>query len=583
MLRSLLLLLLVLCVRASAGEHWIRVRTPHFEMYTTNSERQAEAAIEQFERVRYFFLQSSASRSVSDAPVRIIAFRSEKEYKPYRLNGGAFAYYLRSRKIDYIVMQDISPEHYQTATHEYTHLIVEHLGFKLPLWLNEGLADLYSSLESRGDQAIVGRPLTGRMEVLRTDPWLDPNTLLAVKEDSPYYNQTEKMSIFYAESWALTHMLALGTPYHADFPRFLSETVAGRPTAECFEKIYHKSPTEVFRDLQNYVRQSSVRGAVYNVKLKAAELDPQVSEVADVDVQLALEDLLSARPGTVDEAFRRLAELAREHPDDADIEESLGYLAWRRGDKAKTRECFGQAFKSGSQNGEMLWQYAGLMQEAQIAPEQIVPVLTRASELKPENREVWFNLGMLQMQLKHWAAATSAFSHVKSVPDERAFVFFSAVAFCQLQMNDLNAARTNARMAKQYAKTPEQTARAAQMLTYLDTADGRAAGTSSTYSSSVNATAAGPPMREARSDLRHVKGVAKALACSSKIPQLHVMVDGREMVFELADPQGILVHSSKGGVVEFRCGAQKPIPLEVFYVPETGNGNLDGAAQELVF
>ena len=55
------------------------------------------------------------------------------------------------------------------------------------------------------------------------------------------------------------------------------------------------------------------------------------------------------------------------------------------------------------------------------------------------------------------------------------------------------------------------------------------------------------------------------------------------MVFELADPQGILVHSRKGGVVEFRCGAQKPIPLEVFYVPETGNGNLDGAAQELVF
>ncbi len=139
-----------------AAEHWIRLTTPHFEMYTTNSEKQGVAALQVFEEVRYFFLQNSKSKTGPDTPVRIIAFRSEKEYKPYRPNEGAVAYYLRSRKVDYIVMQDISPEHHQTAVHEYTHLIVEHLGLKLPLWLNEGLADLYSSLEPKGEGALVG-------------------------------------------------------------------------------------------------------------------------------------------------------------------------------------------------------------------------------------------------------------------------------------------------------------------------------------------------------------------------------------------------------------------------------------------
>lgn len=92
----------------SGAEHWIRVSTPDFEMYTTNGEKQATGALKVFEQVRYFFLQNSRTKSVPQTPVRIIAFHSEKEYKPYRLNEGAFAYYLRSRKVDYIVMQDTS-------------------------------------------------------------------------------------------------------------------------------------------------------------------------------------------------------------------------------------------------------------------------------------------------------------------------------------------------------------------------------------------------------------------------------------------------------------------------------------------
>jgi hypothetical protein len=193
-----------------AAEHWIRLTTPHFEMYTTNGEKQGTAALSVFEQVRYFFLQNSKSKTASGTPVRIIAFRSEKEYRPYRLNEGAFAYYLRSRKVDYIVMQDISPEHHQVALHEYTHLVIEHLGLQFPIWFNEGLADLYSSLEPKGDQALLGRPLEGRLIILMTQSWLNLNALFAVGPDSPYDNERDKMSIFYAQSWALTHMLALG-------------------------------------------------------------------------------------------------------------------------------------------------------------------------------------------------------------------------------------------------------------------------------------------------------------------------------------------------------------------------------------
>src|ERR1022692_3634357 len=120
----------------AAAEEWIKLVTPHFELLTTAGEKKGREAILYFEQVRNFFEQALPSRHVPDFPVRIVAFRSEKQYHPYRFNEAAFAYYVRTRARDYIVMEDIAPEHYRLAVHEYTHSIIEHSGLKLPVWMN---------------------------------------------------------------------------------------------------------------------------------------------------------------------------------------------------------------------------------------------------------------------------------------------------------------------------------------------------------------------------------------------------------------------------------------------------------------
>src|SRR3984885_12155160 len=95
-----------------AAEQWIKLQTPHFELYTTAGEKKGREAILYFEQVRSFFLQSSPSKRAPEFPVRIVAFRSEGQYKPYRMSESAYAYYTQSRNRDYIVMQDISSENY---------------------------------------------------------------------------------------------------------------------------------------------------------------------------------------------------------------------------------------------------------------------------------------------------------------------------------------------------------------------------------------------------------------------------------------------------------------------------------------
>lgn len=584
-----------------AAEHWIRVTTPHFEMYTTNGEKQATAALEVFEQVRYFFLQNSKSKTVPGTPVRIIAFRSEKEYTPYRFNEGAFAYYLRSRKVDYIVMQDISAEHYQTALHEYTHLVVEHLGLKFPLWFNEGLADLYSSLEPKGDQAVVGRPLEGRLMILLTQPWLPLNALFAVGQDSPYYNERDKMSIFYAESWALTHMLALGKGYSPDFSKLIAALASGRSTADCFQSLYGKSLAQITNDLRAYTHQSTVRGAVFDVKLSKPDLEPAVSEASEFNVDLALSDLLASRTKTSAEAAERLSRLANEHPESAEVQESLGYLAWEQGNTAKARESFKLAFEKGSKNPEMLYHYSELLGESGASARQMLPVLQRAVAIKPDYWDAWFALGITAVNDRQWGVGLSALSQIKTVTPEHAYALFSAIAYCDFQLRALKPARAMAEKAKQYAKSPDEESQVANLLRSMDALEKGSVEPAAVVSPPALVAQTPPadkpsvpqnvnhdlprdvPSVHWAGDLQHVEAVAKSFECDSQTPRLHVLVNSKEMVFELDDPKGVVVRNGNNASFMMHCGPQKPFKVGIFYIPSSSPTAVDGIIRELVF
>ncbi len=460
--------LLTPALHLQAAEHWIRVSTSHFEMYTSNSEKQAVNALQTFEEVRSFFLQASHSKAAQEQPVRIIAFNSEKEYKPYRLNAGAFAYYLRSRERDYIVMQDISPDHYGTAVHEYTHLVVEHQHLQLPIWLNEGLADVYSSLEPHGKQAMVGRPLPGRFYVLQSEPWMDWNTLFAVDQRSPYYNESNKMSIFYAQSWALTHMLLLDDRYRIDFPRFFAAVSGGTPGATAFQSVYGKSVKQVDKDLRAYLRQSSVHVSLFDVNLQKSDLDPQVTDLSDLQLRLALGDLLAGNQSTMGEAQNRLSQLDKEYPGNADVEESLGYLAWQEGKLADAQAYFARSIQNHANDAHMIYQYAGMRSSAGAAPAELMPLLEQVIALEPDNNDARLFLGVTATSNRQFGFALSTLSEIKTIKPDQAYEYFSALAFCDMNLKNPVAAKNNAQKALSYATSVTEKDQANKLLRYLE-------------------------------------------------------------------------------------------------------------------
>lgn len=163
-----------------AEPRWIRMKSDHFEMYTTASEGDARSTLRYFEQVHGFFVQLLGEEKGKQLPVSIVAFNSDKEFAPYRPNEFAAAYYHPGAERDFIVMGHAGSEQDQLAVHEYVHLLAKHGNLDLPVWLNEGIAEVYSTLKSSGsDKILIGTPPVGRVESLRQDKWVPLGTILS--------------------------------------------------------------------------------------------------------------------------------------------------------------------------------------------------------------------------------------------------------------------------------------------------------------------------------------------------------------------------------------------------------------------
>jgi tetratricopeptide (TPR) repeat protein len=458
-------LLFLPLISPAAGDQWIRLNTPHFEMYTSAGEGKGREAILYFEQVRSFFLLASPSKHVPDFPVRIIAFRGEKQYQPYRINESAVAYYTGSHDRDYIVMQDVSIEHYPVAIHEYMHLIVRHSGLELPVWMNEGWAELYSTLRPVGNKARVGDLKPGWLQTLAMEKWLPLQTLTAVDHKSPLYNEKNKAGIFYAESWALMHMLYFDDHYRPHFNSFVAALAGGKSFGEASQAVYSMSMAQMEKDLKSYFTMHKLYAATVDVKLAKSEEEPSVARLSEFDSQLALADLLVVTRKT-ERAKEALTALAAQHPERPDVEESLGYLAWQTGDNEGARMHFAKAIAAGTENAQLCYHYA-LMEHS----DKSLDAFRRAVQLKPDFTDARMQLGFALMDRHDYEGAFAAFTYIKSVKPEQASRLFSAKAYALLKMGKLEEARKNAEFASKWARTPAETEQSSSILRYLDGAD----------------------------------------------------------------------------------------------------------------
>jgi tetratricopeptide (TPR) repeat protein/outer membrane lipoprotein-sorting protein len=127
-----------------------------------------------------------------------------------------------------------------------------------PLWLNEGLAELYESLQFSGSDALLGSPNHNYI-YLRQGELLPLKTLFSIGTNSPHYNEQDKAGIFYGESWALVHYLMLGDRARQDqFRQFLQRVGRGDDAARAIEGAYGITIDTLEEELRSYIRRGNI-------------------------------------------------------------------------------------------------------------------------------------------------------------------------------------------------------------------------------------------------------------------------------------------------------------------------------------
>src|SRR5574337_1780209 len=168
---------------------------------------------------------------------------------------------------------------YHIIYHEYMHMLVGLNFGALPVWLNEGLAEFYGNT-TIGDREIgLGRPDDSHLTRLNEGRLLPLEVLLRVNHDSPHYNEADKTSVFYAESWALVHYLILdeqmrqARPLQTFFNLLKSDTNELEAARRAFGDL-----KQLEKKIESYVRQTSFRYYRMKPPAQLAEKDYRVCE-----------------------------------------------------------------------------------------------------------------------------------------------------------------------------------------------------------------------------------------------------------------------------------------------------------------
>lgn len=563
----------------SAAPQWTYASSDHFEVYTTGGDRRAREALASFERVHAFFTDYMNLSLMAAKPTRLIVFSSEGEFKPYRANAVSRAYYQSAADRDYIVMSSLDEESQRVVVHEYVHLLVRRSNLDYPIWLNEGIAEFFSTIEPQGSNMAVGRVPIDRLQYLNTEARLIPlPRLLAVEYNDPEYNTTAHAGTFYSESWALVHMLMTDVRYRPSAHTFLNAVGNGTEASAALTAAFGKPLAAVQSDLEGYIRKQTY--AYFTTPYK----EPKISDKMPVrtadsfEAGLVTANLLAANPGKEAEARTAFDALSQVKPKDIGLLESRASFELRRGNSDAAEPLLKEAIALGTTNPATFRDYATRFGLPLDTEEML---LSKALTLDPADLRVRLDLADVQVRSRKGADALTTLSPVTHVGPDDAFRLLELLANAHVMERHLPEAIGAARQGLDHARTPQEKQYATTLLQSITDYANRvaesealrkSAAAPATSASSSNAPTSTPAAQPSTRRLDTMTmppltavGRLKNMICGAP-PILEVAAEGGTLRLVIDDPLKIRVLGSGQAQVDLTCGPQD-VPLKVGYEP----------------
>ena len=489
--------MLLLAATAARGEPasdsllsrpWFEARTPNFHLDSCGATREVRRLAERLEQFRNAYSRLAGAEAVASPPIIVIAFPDQESMGPFlplyqgrAADLGAFFSRGSDENLIVLALSKADAASLRTIYHEYSHLLFRHQQAYWPMWLCEGMAEIYSTFEVKGrEQARLGLPIDRHLSLLAEAPMWSLSKLFSVTRGSPEYNERRYNGIFYAESWLLTHYLLLGdnADYRTNFPQLTVLLRQGQSPEQAFTNAFHTSLPGMQADLARYLARGKFKPLTVKlsaaVDLRRACVTQSISP-AEVCFRLGDELLHIGRFDAAEWYFRQGEKLAPNSPLPC---EGLGFLVARRGQPAEAVNCFRKAQQLGQLSYLAL--FASAQQQCALAAggpnlrplepaaaAEVRAELEQSLALMPDFGPAHHLLGALDLVQGHDLA--DAERHIRRAtelePENQAYSL--ALAQVEFARGDTEAARITLEALRLGYVAPDIRARAAEMLKAL--------------------------------------------------------------------------------------------------------------------
>jgi len=313
-----------------AAHAWVSVRGAQVQVVTDASREVGERIAQQLADLHAAVAQAAPGLVVDMAPVQVIVFRESDLFRSYAprwrgVTDELGGYFMPGSDRRRILFAERAGRTMAVAQHEYTHALLEASMPELPLWLNEGLAEYWSTFRVEDGVAVAGTPVASHLDWLERNDLMPLDRLFRIEQGSPDYHEGDRRGTFYAQSWALVHLLLTSDADQLRLERCLQGFRGGEPFPEAFARAFGNQ-TALLERLASYVQRPrhSVREWRLNKGAASERFKVQPAPPAAVLATLGNALLAHAPPQRelANEHLRRAASVDPRQP------EALAGLGW---------------------------------------------------------------------------------------------------------------------------------------------------------------------------------------------------------------------------------------------------------------
>jgi TonB family protein len=317
---------------------WIQVRSDTYVVKSSAGEERARRVLKELEGFHQLIGTTLVFRNTElpELPIEVLLIGDEatmKELEP-EFNGRRVpvaGFFQAGQDRDFIVLSGrVFPQTLTSVVyHELTHYFVMRGLVSRPIWLNEGLAEYFSTAEVREDEISLGAVSLDRLQLLKTGSVLPLKDFFRIDTNSPYYNESSKASVYYAQAWGFTHYLMHGE--HASrFREYLAALQKGEADLLSYLNVTERELENGFRNYLNIFVQRSNRNVV---KVSSEDREAAIGSIPDIEAQISIAEIFLAN-GKISRARHYLEMLSATAPASTRVSYYRGILARISGDPA---------------------------------------------------------------------------------------------------------------------------------------------------------------------------------------------------------------------------------------------------------